>query len=119
MPFPRIRTALLEVDEGLTLDNLKALKNCLPTTDEMELVRDYDGDFSALGTADQYFKEIMGIPKLNERLACMLYMRRFEIDLEELKPELKILREAVDEMNSSTKFKSVLQVSRKALSRHV
>lgn len=36
--------------------------------------------------------------------------RRFEMDLEELRPELSILRNATDELRASAKFKSVLQV---------
>lgn len=110
LPFPQIRASLLAVDDGLlTLDHLKALKSCLPSADEMELVREFNGEISSLSPADRFFKEIMGIPKLNERLASMLYMRRFEMDLEELKPDLKVLRDAVEEMNASIKFKKVLQ----------
>ncbi|SPO39803.1 related to Diaphanous protein homolog 1 [Pseudozyma flocculosa] len=109
LPFPEIRAALLQMDENqLSVDNLKALKSCLPTTEEMEIIRDYDGDVSALGKADQFFKEMLGIPKLHERLSCMLYIRRFELDIEELKPDLKILKDAVVELNGSQKFKSVL-----------
>lgn len=109
IPFAQLRTALLQLDESvLTEDNLKALKACVPTSEEMELIREYDGDVSALSKADQFFKEMLGIPKLSERLTCMLYMRRFEFDVEELKPDLKVLKHAVDELNSSTKFKAVL-----------
>ena len=112
LTFEQIRQAFLEVDEnGLTVDNLKALKACLPTSDELEIVRDYSGDVTKLSRADQYFKQILGVPRLAERLSCMLYARQFELDIEELKPELKILREAVDEMNASSKFKTILQVS--------
>ncbi|SPO21738.1 related to Diaphanous protein homolog 1 [Ustilago trichophora] len=109
VPFPELRTALLQCDETkLTVDNLRSIKSCLPTTEELELVRDYDGDVGSLSKADQFFKEMLGIPRLSERLACMVYMRKFELDLEELKPDLRILKHAVDEINASTKFKSVL-----------
>lgn len=109
VPFPELRTAILQCDEDkLTIDHLKSIKNCLPTTEELELVRDYDGDIGSLSKADQFFKEMLGIPRLAERLACMVYMRKFELDLEELKPDLRILKHAVDEINSSAKFKAVL-----------
>jgi hypothetical protein len=108
--FPQIRQAILDLDEErLSLDNLRALEKCLPTPDEAELIRDYDGDISALSKADQYFREIVGIPRLSERLSCMVFMRKFEMDLEELKPDLKVLRDAVDEVSASDKFKRVLQ----------
>ncbi|KAJ1032638.1 hypothetical protein NDA16_000661 [Ustilago loliicola] len=109
VPFPELRTAILQCDEDkLTIDNLKSIKNCLPTTEELELVREYDGDICSLSKADQFFKEMLGIPRLAERLACMVYMRKFELDLEELKPDLRILKHAVDEINGSAKFKAVL-----------
>lgn len=109
IPFPELRTALLQCDESkLSVDNLKSINKCLPTTEELELVRDYEGNVGALSKADQFFKEMLGIPRLSERLACMVYMRKFELDLEELKPDLRILKHAVDEVNGSAKFKSVL-----------
>lgn len=111
VPFPELRTALLQCDESkLVVDHLKSIKSCLPTVDELELVRDYDGDVSTLSKADQFFKEMLGIPRLSERLTCMIYMRKFELDLEELKPDLRILKSAVDEINGSSKFKSVLHM---------
>uniref|UniRef100_V5GJX6 Uncharacterized protein n=1 Tax=Kalmanozyma brasiliensis (strain GHG001) TaxID=1365824 RepID=V5GJX6_KALBG len=109
MPFAEMRAAILQCDESkLSIDHLKSINKCLPTTDELGLVRDYDGDIGTLSKADQFFKEMLGIPRLSERLACMVYMRTFELDLEEIKPDLRILKHAVDEINGSAKFKSVL-----------
>ncbi len=110
----QIRQSLLSIDdERLTLDNLKALKTCSPTSDELEIIREFAGDVATLSRADQYFKTILGIPRLSERLACMLFYRQFELELEELKPELKILREAVNEVSTCDKLKRILQVSDK------
>ncbi|KAJ9477578.1 BNI1-related protein 1 [Pseudozyma hubeiensis] len=109
LSFTDLRTALLQCDESkLSIDNLKSIKSCLPTADELSLVRDYDGDISTLSKADQFFHEMLGIPRLAERLGCMIYMRKFELDLEELKPDLRTLKHAVDEINASAKFKAVL-----------
>ncbi|PWZ03137.1 hypothetical protein BCV70DRAFT_12160 [Testicularia cyperi] len=109
VPFSELRAALLDCDENkLGLDQLKSMRTCLPTADELELVRDFDGDINTLSKADQFFKEMLGIPRLSERLTCMVYMRKFELDLEELKPDLRILKNAVDEVNGSAKFRTVL-----------
>jgi len=40
----------------------------------------------------------------------MLYRRKLELDVEEIRPELNIIRNACAELRSSTKFKQVLQV---------
>ena len=54
--------------------------------------------------------QIMTIPRLAERLECMLYRRKLELDIEEMRPELNILRNASREVRSSAKFKKLLQV---------
>lgn len=40
----------------------------------------------------------------------MLTRRRFEMELEELRPDIATLRRATDELRLSVKFKRVLQV---------
>lgn len=56
------------------------------------------------------FEQIMIIPRLGERLGCMIYRRKLEMDMEELKPELTILRSAADELKNSGAFKKLLAV---------
>lgn len=53
----------------------------------------------------------MTIPRLSERLECMIFRRRLELEIEEIRPELNILRSASREVRSSIRFKGVLQVS--------
>lgn len=53
----------------------------------------------------------MVIPRLSERLGAMLYRRRLEMEMEEIKPELTILRSAADELRSSSRLKRLLAVS--------
>ena len=52
----------------------------------------------------------MTIPRLSERLQCLQYRRRLELELAEVRPDLNILRNAAREMRSSLKFKQTLQV---------
>jgi diaphanous 1 len=40
----------------------------------------------------------------------MLYRLRLELEIEEIRPELRILRNAASELRTSTKLKQVLQV---------
>lgn len=40
----------------------------------------------------------------------MLYRRKLDMDMEETRPELNILRNACTELRTSAKFKQVLQV---------
>ncbi|KAI0034599.1 hypothetical protein K488DRAFT_83894, partial [Vararia minispora EC-137] len=111
---PDIRRALLSLDdERLTTDDLKAIGRQLPTTEEVARLSDF-GDVSRLAKADQFFFEIMTIPHLGTRLECMIFRRRLELDVEELRPELDILRNASREVKGppgpASAFQAVLSV---------
>lgn len=85
------------------------------------------GDVSKLSKADQFFSQVrdsnfyvvpsfilfqvMTIPRLSQRLECMVYRRKLEIEIEEIRPELNIVRNASRELRSSHRFKAILQVS--------
>ncbi|KAG0310050.1 hypothetical protein BGZ97_012834, partial [Linnemannia gamsii] len=87
MTYPEIRAALMEIlDEKLSIENLKAIKQYVPTGDEIELIKDFDGDFETLGHAEKFYREIYDIPRLSERVSSMIFRRRLEIDVGELKP---------------------------------
>lgn len=55
--------------------------------------------------------QMMSIPRLSQRLECMLYRRKLEIEIEEIRPELNIVRNASRELKASPRFKTILQVS--------
>jgi hypothetical protein len=54
--------------------------------------------------------QIITIPRLSERLECMLYRRKLDLDISEIRPELNTVWNASRELRSSTKFKQILQV---------
>ncbi|GAO49290.1 FH2-domain-containing protein [Saitoella complicata NRRL Y-17804] len=109
LPYPVIRESLLRIDDTkLSVENLKVIKQYAPTIEEMELVRDYTGDETTLGNAERYFKQVMTIPRLKERVSCMIYRRRFATEIEELQPELMTLHEACREVRNAAKLKQVL-----------
>ncbi|KAI0776213.1 FH2-domain-containing protein [Trametes elegans] len=104
-----IRRALLELDDSkLSVDDLRAIGRQLPTSEEVTRLRDF-GDLTKLAKADQYFGQIMTIPRVSERLECMLYRRKLELEVEEIRPELNIVHMASRELRSSPKFRRVLQ----------
>lgn len=110
LEYSDIRKALLNVDDfKLSADNLRSISKQLPTSEEAERIQSF-GDVSKLSKADRYFSEIMTVPRLAERLECMLFRRKLELDIEEIRPELNILRNASRELRSSVKFKKLLQV---------
>ena len=55
--------------------------------------------------------QIMSIPRLSQRLECMIFRQRFELDVEEIRPDLKTVRDACRELRTSQLFKRTLQVT--------
>lgn len=55
----------------------------------------------------------MYIPRLADRLNCMIFRRRFDQELKEILPELDIIQMAITELKESTRFKRVLKVIKK------
>ncbi|KAG5519611.1 hypothetical protein PMAC_001766 [Pneumocystis sp. 'macacae'] len=107
--YNEIRDALLELnDSKLSIDNLKAIKQNLPTTEEIRVIKEYSGDESILGNVEKYFKKIMVIPRLSERLDCMIYRQRFEPEINEIQPDLKVLYNTCFELRKSKKFRTLL-----------
>ncbi|KAG0210592.1 hypothetical protein BGX33_004803 [Mortierella sp. NVP41] len=110
MTYPEIRVALLEIlDDKLSIENLKAIKQYVPTGDEIEIIKEFDGDFETLGNAEKFYREIVDIPRLSERVSTMIFRRRLEIDVGELKPEMDVLRMTIEELHSSRRLKSLLK----------
>ncbi|KAG0366943.1 hypothetical protein BGZ54_004660 [Gamsiella multidivaricata] len=110
LTYPEMRIALMEIsDEKLSIENLKAIKQYVPTSDEIEMIKEYDGDFEQLGNAEKFYREIMDIPRLSERVSAMIFRRRLEIEVGELKPEMDVLRLTIEELQSSRRLKSLLK----------
>ncbi|KIK67748.1 hypothetical protein GYMLUDRAFT_68769 [Collybiopsis luxurians FD-317 M1] len=108
MGLQEIKNALLALDEKkLSTDDLRAISKQIPTSEEVMRIKDFD-DVNKLSKADQYFAQIITIPRLAERLDCMLFQRKLELDMHELRPELDILRNACLELRNSQKFKRIL-----------
>ncbi|THH12248.1 hypothetical protein EW145_g96 [Phellinidium pouzarii] len=113
LSLPDIKRALLTIDDSLlSVDDLKAIGKQIPSAEEMKRINEF-GDAKQLAKADQYFKEASGliadIPRLADRINCMLYRRKLELDIEETRPELDILRHVTKELKLSTRFKQVLK----------
>ena len=55
--------------------------------------------------------QIMTMPRLPDRVECMVYRRKLDLEVEEIRPDLDIVREAAQELRVSTRLKQVLKVS--------
>lgn len=76
----------------------------------MATLRDFEGDKAALGKVEQFFLEVMEIPRYGARLECFLFKQRFGREAEELGAALATVRRAVAELEGSAKFRRLLEV---------
>lgn len=44
--------------EGLTDENIRGLLSCLPTPDEVKMLKNYKGEVSALANVEQFMLEV-------------------------------------------------------------
>ncbi|KAI9300264.1 hypothetical protein BJ944DRAFT_138775, partial [Cunninghamella echinulata] len=111
LSYPEIRDAIWNIDDqALTMDNLMVIRQYIPTKEEIEIISEYDGDIDRLGNAERYFKAIMYIPRLADRVSCMIFRRKFHYELQEILPELDTLQYAINELRHSQRFKTVLKI---------
>ncbi|KAK7695397.1 hypothetical protein QCA50_000033 [Cerrena zonata] len=108
LSLPDIRTALLAIDDRLTTDQLRAISKQLPTSEEITRIKDFE-EVGKLAKADQYFSQIMTLPRLSERLECMIFRRKLEYEIEEIRPDLYIVRNASRELQNASRFRRVLR----------
>ncbi|KCV69630.1 hypothetical protein H696_04048 [Fonticula alba] len=105
-----IKTAVLKMDEEkLSIEQLRALRQFTPTTEEVALVREYDGDLALLGPAERYFREMISISNLETRLDAMILKRQFDKLMLDLTPEVESINKANNELLKSKVFKELLQ----------
>ncbi|KAI8337549.1 hypothetical protein BC941DRAFT_352646 [Chlamydoabsidia padenii] len=110
LTYAEICDAIWNVDDDrLTIDNLTAIRQYIPTMEEIELVEDYKDDVNRLGNAENYFKAIISIPRLTDRIDCMIFRRKFHHELQEILPDLETLRCAINELRHSHRFKMILK----------
>lgn len=106
-----LREAILRIsDRKLSVDRLKLILPLTPSVDEVAIGKAFMGSIESLSPPDQYLVTMCSIPRLSQRMTCMLTRRRFEMDLEEIRPDIAILRNATDELRASQCFRHALAV---------
>ena len=110
MPFKQIKAALLGMDdETLKVDQLNILALAVPTTEEISLLRGYPGDKAQLATVEQYFLQVMPIPRLGARIAALIFKGTAESNLRKVSEEYELVAAAALELKSCARFVTVLE----------
>ncbi|XP_020977032.1 putative formin-like protein 15b isoform X2 [Arachis ipaensis] len=111
MPLPDMMAAVLAMDESvLDVDQVENLIKFCPTKEEMELLKGYTGDKENLGKCEQYFLELMKVPRVESKLRVFSFKIQFLSQVTEFKKSLKAVNSACEEVRKSVKLKIMKKI---------
>ncbi|KAL2631873.1 hypothetical protein R1flu_016559 [Riccia fluitans] len=110
MPMSDMLNAILNLnDTVLGLDQVEALIKFCPTKEEMDLLKSYPGEKENLGKAEQFFMEMMRLPRVDAKLGVFAFKIQFQIQVAELRQNLEVVNAASREVRESVKLRRVMQ----------
>ncbi|KAJ4960453.1 hypothetical protein NE237_020363 [Protea cynaroides] len=110
MPLPDMMSAALALDDSiLDVDQVENLIKFCPTKEEMELLKGYSGDKEKLGKCEQFFLELMKVPRVESKLRVFFFKIQFVFQTTDLRKSLNTVNLACDEVRNSVKLKEILK----------
>ncbi|XP_020270174.1 formin-like protein 6 isoform X2 [Asparagus officinalis] len=110
MPLTDLMSSVLALDDsvldGDQVDNL--IKFC-PTKEEMELLKGFGGDKESLGKCEQYFLELMNVPRVESKLRVFSFKIQFHTQVADLSSNLNVVNSSAGEIRGSVKLKRIMQ----------
>ncbi|KAL6547692.1 hypothetical protein OROHE_009397 [Orobanche hederae] len=110
IPLPDMITAILALDSSaLDIDQVENLIKFCPTKEEMETLKNYNGDKEMLGKCEQFFLELMKVPRVESKLRVFAFTITFTSQVEDLKLNLNTINNATREVKESAKLRQIMQ----------
>jgi len=105
-----IKSAIYALDgQKLGSEVLNVLISISPTLEEIDMLKNYDGDVKLLGNVEKFFLDLLTIPRYTQRIKCFRYKLQFENRILETQAQLDTLVAATDQVAESDKFRRVLE----------
>ncbi|MCO5605782.1 hypothetical protein L7F22_059966 [Adiantum nelumboides] len=110
MPLPNMMNAVLALDSTvLDSDQVENLIKFCPTKEEMDTLRAFDGDKEALGKCEQFFLELMRVPRAEAKLRVFSFKIQFSTQVQELRASLEVINSASSQVKGSMKLRRIMQ----------
>ncbi|XP_024637089.1 formin-like protein 20 isoform X2 [Medicago truncatula] len=110
MPLPDMMAAVLALDDSvLDVDQVENLIKFCPTKEEMELLKAYTGDKESLGKCEQFFLELMKVPRVESKLRVFAFKIQFQAQVTEFRRSLNTVNSACEEVRKSDKLKDIMK----------
>ncbi|KAF7838152.1 formin-like protein 13 [Senna tora] len=110
VPLHDLMSSVLALeDSALDIDQVENLIKFCPTKEEMELLKGYTGEKEKLGRCEQFFLELMKVPRVECKLRVFSFKIQFHSQVSDLRKSLTIVNAAVEEIKNSVKLKRIMQ----------
>ncbi|KAK8975852.1 hypothetical protein V6N11_057689 [Hibiscus sabdariffa] len=110
VPLPELMSSVLALDESaLDVDQVDNLIKICPTKEEMELLKGYTGEKEKLGKCEQFFLELMKIPRVESKLRVYSFKKQFRSQVSDLRRSLNVVNSTAEEIRNSAKLKRIMQ----------
>ncbi|KAL7111925.1 hypothetical protein ACP275_05G119900 [Erythranthe tilingii] len=110
IPLPDMINAILALDSSaLDIDQVENLIKFCPTKEEMETLKNYNGDKEMLGKCEQFFLELMKVPRVEPKLRVFAFTITFTSQVKDLKLNLNTINDAAREVKESLKLREIMQ----------
>ncbi|WJX96816.1 hypothetical protein P8452_77970 [Trifolium repens] len=110
VPLHDLMTSVLELEESaLDTDQVENLIKFCPTKEEMEIIKSYNGEKEKLGRCEQFFMELMKVPRVESKLRVFSFKIQFHSQVSDLKNSLNVVNSAAEEIRNSVKLKRIMQ----------
>jgi hypothetical protein len=94
---------------NLTVEHLANLQLLLPTPEELNVLKGFDGQRDGLGRAELFFLSVMKVPRFSQKLAAFKYLLQFDEQVHSLTLSLQLLAKACIEVIESQKLAGILR----------
>nr|POF23323.1 formin-like protein 14 [Quercus suber] len=110
IPLPDMISAVLALDSSvLDIDQVENLIKFCPTKEEMETLKNYTGDKEMLGKCEQFFLELMKVPRIESKLRVFAFKISFSSQVNDLRNNLNTINGAAREVKESAKLRQIMQ----------
>ena len=111
MPFASIKQCFIDMNnpKKLTVENLQTLSKAIPDRKEIEKITKYDGELEELGTSEQYFLQVMGIKRLEQRIQSMIFKEQGSSMINSITQDINLVKRAGDDLKNSKTMVKLLE----------
>ncbi|KAH6817404.1 actin binding protein [Perilla frutescens var. frutescens] len=110
IPLQDILSSVLALEESaLDVDQVDNLIKFCPTKEEMEVLKGYKGEKDKLGKCEQFFLELMQVPRTEHKLRVYSFKIQFRSQVSDLRNSLNVVNSASDQIRGSANLKRIMQ----------